>query len=92
MLFKRLLSHFKADTSEYNQINDLINKMEKKVSEINEIMRQFDSLARITFIEENLEFGNVFEVNKLKKLFHIYIYNKLKYIEIQTFKWKQRFD
>ena len=69
MLFKRLLSHFKAGTPEYNQINDLINKMEKKVSEINEIMRQFDSLARITFIEENLEFGNVFEVNKLKKLF-----------------------
>ena len=43
-------------------MNDLINRVESKVSDINENVRKCEAAYRINFIDENIDFNNVTEV------------------------------
>jgi hypothetical protein len=63
LLLKRLLSHTRPNTAEYDIIDSLVTKFDVKVGEINENVRKTESLARINFIEENLDFNGVCEVS-----------------------------
>lgn len=61
LLLKRLLSYTRPNSAEHDLINELVNKFESRVKEINENVRKTESLARINFIEENLDFNGVCE-------------------------------
>jgi hypothetical protein len=65
LLLKRLLSHTRPNTAEYDIIDGLVTKFDVIVSEINENVRKTESLVRINFIEENLDFNNVCEVGQV---------------------------
>ncbi|KAI9098738.1 hypothetical protein DFS34DRAFT_618767 [Phlyctochytrium arcticum] len=65
ILFKRLLGSTAKGSLEYQAVNNFINGVEKKVSDINEGVRRHEAAYRINLIDENLDFNNVVERFKL---------------------------
>ncbi|KAJ3034682.1 nucleolar protein net1, partial [Rhizophlyctis rosea] len=65
ILLKRLLSHIRRTEEEYQIVNDLINRVEGKVGDINENVRKCEAAYRINLIDENIDFNNVTERFKI---------------------------
>ncbi|KAJ3043426.1 hypothetical protein HDV00_005124 [Rhizophlyctis rosea] len=65
ILLKRLLSLIRRTEEDYQVVNDLINRVEAKVADINEMVRKQEAGYRINLIDENIDFNNVTERFKI---------------------------
>jgi len=59
LLFKRLLSHLTVDTPAHTILQSLVQFVEDKIADVNEIVRVKESQHRIKIIDENMEFGGI---------------------------------
>ncbi|RKO93640.1 hypothetical protein BDK51DRAFT_13630, partial [Blyttiomyces helicus] len=65
ILFKRLLSNTVKDSPDYGKVNNLINLIEDRVADINEVVRRREAAYRINSIDEGLDFNGICERFKL---------------------------
>ncbi|KAJ3098626.1 hypothetical protein HDU97_003891 [Phlyctochytrium planicorne] len=65
IFFKRLLSLIPKTSPDFDVLNDLISKIEMRVSSVNEAVRKQESSSKLLLIEENIDFGSICEKFKI---------------------------
>ncbi|KAJ3209519.1 Intersectin-2 [Dinochytrium kinnereticum] len=65
IFFKRLLSLIPKTNPDFDVLNDLISKIELRVSSVNEAVRKQESSSKLLLVEENIDFANICEKFKI---------------------------